>query len=82
MTDPSILRQKERERREWMARAEERQHLERERVAAEQHEQRIAQLSNQWASITAARANDQLAAHQRATYYEKAQRLIRLIDGD
>ncbi len=83
MTDPSILRQKERERREWMERAEERQRLERERLEAEQQEQRrIAQLKNQWASITAARANDQLAAHQRATYYEKAQRLIRLIDGD
>ncbi len=79
MADWSVRRQQERERREWLARAEERQRLERERLAAEQREQRrIAQLSNQWASITAARASDQLAAHQRATYYEKAQRLIDL----
>ncbi len=83
MTDPSILRQRERERREWTARAEERQRLERERLAHEQREQqRIAQLKNQWASICTARANAALAGFQFVAYQAKAQRLIRLIDGD
>ncbi len=74
------------QRSEWFARAEERQRLERERLAAEQREQRrIGNLKNHWASITAARANAVLAGYQHARYYEKSQKLIaldRLINGE
>ncbi len=83
MADWSVRRQQERERREWLARDEERGRLERERLAAEQREQqRIAQLKNQWASICTARAHAVLTGYQFANYQAKAQRLIRLIDGD
>lgn len=51
----------------------------------QREKQRVAQLRNQWAQFTAARQYDLLAAHQRATYHEKAQKLIeldRLINGE
>jgi hypothetical protein len=66
MTDGSILRQQQRERREWIARAEERERLQREQAAREQ--QRVDQTKNAWAQVTAARANAVLAGYQHATY--------------
>jgi hypothetical protein len=76
MTDASILRQKQRERREWIARAAERDRLAAEQAAREQR--RIDQTKNAWAEITAARANAVLAGYQHATYHAKAQKLIAL----
>jgi hypothetical protein len=61
---------------------------ERLRLAAEQLErdrQRVDNLKTQWAQVSPAQQHDLLAAHQRATYYEKAQKLIeleRLINGE
>jgi hypothetical protein len=58
---------------------------ERLRLAAEQLErdrQRVDNLKTQWAQVSAAQQHDLLAAHQRATYYEKAQKLIALINGE
>jgi hypothetical protein len=72
--DPSIRRQRERERREWLARAEERDRLAAEQAARERH--RVANLKNQWAQFTSARAHDLLAAYQRQTYAAKAQTLF------
>jgi hypothetical protein len=74
MTHFTVIRQQERERREWRA-AE----LERNRLAAEQaarEQQRIASLQNQWAQITSARANAVLAGYQQRAYGESVQRLF------
>ncbi len=79
MADWSVRRQQEIERRERLARVQERERLEGERLAAERREQqRIANLKNQWASITAACANSVLAAYHLASYQAKARRLIDL----
>ncbi len=83
MSDPSIRRQRERERREWIARAEEQQ-----RHAAEQLERdrkRSDELKNQLAQINTVRANALLAGYQHARYCEKVQNLFaldRLINGN
>jgi hypothetical protein len=68
MTDPSILRQRERERRECVARAEERNRLERERL--------------DWAELSARadrqRAHNMLMAYRQSTYGEQVKRLFAL----
>jgi hypothetical protein len=68
MTHWTIIRQRERERREWVARAEERNRLER--------------ASLDWAELSARadrqRAHDMLMAYRRSTYGEQVQRLIAL----
>jgi hypothetical protein len=70
VTDFTIKRQKERERREWLQRAEERSRLEKERL--------------DWAELTARadrqRAHDMLMAYRRSTYGEQVQRLFALDD--
>ena len=68
MTHFTVIRQQERERRERMARAEERSRLDRERLT--------------WAELSARadrqRAHDMLMAYRRSTYGEQVQRLFTL----
>jgi propanediol dehydratase large subunit len=76
MTHFTILRRLQLERRELVARAEERSRLAAERAAREQ--QRVASLQNQWAQVTAARANAALAGFQQKEYSQSVQKLVTL----
>jgi len=79
MSDPSIKRQRERDRRE----RRERERL--EQLARDQ--QHVDNQKNNWAQVSVGnqRAYDLLAAHQRAVYYHKAEKLValnRIVNGE